>query len=126
MAASKFRRAAGALVGQPLVELQSIEQLKAAPGSTASPILDISEQERLAIIRDSLDRHYRNQLDQPIPALGNKSPRAVARKWPITTTPASFNWRAPKWSRAKRSWCALKFETRCRVSSLLGVIRIYR
>jgi hypothetical protein len=67
------------LVGQPLVELQSIEQLKAAPGSTASPILDISEQERLAIIRDSLDRHYRNQLDQPIPALGNKSPRAVAR-----------------------------------------------
>jgi hypothetical protein len=69
----------GALVGQPLVELQSIEQLKAVPGSTASPILDISEQERLAIIRDSLDRHYRNQLDQPIPALGNKSPRAVAR-----------------------------------------------
>jgi hypothetical protein len=69
----------GGLVGQPLVELQSIEQLKAAPGSTASPILDISEQERLAIIRDSLDRHYRNQLDQPIPALGNKSPRAVAR-----------------------------------------------
>jgi hypothetical protein len=69
----------GGLVGQPLVEMQSIEQLKAAPGSTASPMLDISEQERLAIIRDSLDRHYRNQLDQPIPALGNKSPRAAAR-----------------------------------------------
>ena len=69
----------GGLVGQPLVEMQSIEQLKAAPGSTAPPTPDISEQERLAILRDSMDRHYRNLLDQPIPALGNKSPRAAAK-----------------------------------------------
>jgi hypothetical protein len=67
------------LVGQPLVEMQSIEQLKAARGSTAPPMPDISEQERLAILRDSMDRHYRNLLDQPIPALDNKSPRAAAK-----------------------------------------------
>jgi uncharacterized protein (DUF2384 family) len=31
------------------------------------------------IIHDGLDRHYRDLLDQPVPALGNKSPRAAAR-----------------------------------------------
>lgn len=40
---------------------------------------NMSEEERRAIIHASLDRHYRNLLDQPIPVLGNKSPRAAAR-----------------------------------------------
>jgi hypothetical protein len=39
----------------------------------------MSEEERSAILHDSLDRHYRNLLDQPIPILGNKSPRAAVR-----------------------------------------------
>ena len=39
---------------------------------------DIPEEERRTIIHSSLDRHYRNLLDQPIPMLGNKSPRAAA------------------------------------------------
>jgi hypothetical protein len=69
----------GGLVEKPLVEMQSIESLTAAPGSTAPPTPDISEEERSAIVRNSLDRHYRNLLDQPIPALGNKSPRAAIR-----------------------------------------------
>jgi hypothetical protein len=67
----------GGLVGRPMVEMQSIEHLKG--DSPASPMLDTSEQERAAIIRDSMDRHYRNLLDQPIPALGNKSPRLAVR-----------------------------------------------
>jgi hypothetical protein len=36
------------------------------------------EEERPTIIHSSLDRHYRNLLDQPIPMLGNKLPRAAA------------------------------------------------
>jgi hypothetical protein len=32
---------------------------------------DIPEEERRTIIHSSLDRHYRNLLDQPIPMLGN-------------------------------------------------------
>ena len=40
---------------------------------------NMSVEERRAIIHDSLDRHYRNMLDQPIPMLGNKSPRAAVR-----------------------------------------------
>ena len=41
--------------------------------------LDMSEMEGSAIIHDSLDWHYRDLLDQPIPMLGNKSPRAPVR-----------------------------------------------
>jgi hypothetical protein len=41
--------------------------------------LNLSEDERRAIIRDGLDRHYRDLLDQPIPALGNQSPRAAVK-----------------------------------------------
>jgi hypothetical protein len=67
----------GGLVGQPLVEMQSIEHLEG--DRTVSPVVDISQQERDAIIRESMDRHYRDVLDQPIPALGNKSPRLAVR-----------------------------------------------
>jgi hypothetical protein len=69
----------GGLVGQPLVEMQSIEQLMASQNAARPSKLDMSEEERSAILHDSLDRHYRNLLDQPIPVLGNKSPRAAVR-----------------------------------------------
>jgi hypothetical protein len=67
------------LVGQPLVEMQSVEQLKTSREDTAPQIPEMSEEERRAIIHGGLDRHYRSLLDQPIPTLGNKSPRAAAR-----------------------------------------------
>jgi hypothetical protein len=69
----------GGLVGQPLVEMQSIEQLMASQNAARPSKLDMSEEERSAIIHDSLDRHYRALLDQPVPMLGNKSPRAAVR-----------------------------------------------
>lgn len=69
----------GSLVGQPLVKMQSVEQLMASQNCTTPPTPNMSEEERHAIIHDSLDRHYRNLLDQPIPMLGNKSPRAAVR-----------------------------------------------
>lgn len=69
----------GSLVGQPLVKMQSVEQLISSQNCTTPPMPNMSEEERRAIIHDSLDRHYRNMLDQPIPMLGNKSPRAAVR-----------------------------------------------
>jgi hypothetical protein len=69
----------GGLVGQPLVEMQSIEQLRASQNAPLPSKLNMSEEERSAIIHDSLDRHYRDLLDQPMPMLGNKSPRAAVR-----------------------------------------------
>jgi len=48
-------------------------------GSGAPPRLNPSVEERRTIIHDGLDRHYRDLLDQPIPVLGNKSPRAAVK-----------------------------------------------
>jgi hypothetical protein len=67
------------LVAQPLVEIQTLEQYMATRDPAPPLGLNLSEQERRTIIHDSLDRHYRDLLDQPIPALGNESPRAAAR-----------------------------------------------
>jgi hypothetical protein len=41
--------------------------------------LDIPEEQHCAIIHDYLDRHYGEVLDQPVPMLGGKSPRAAVR-----------------------------------------------
>jgi hypothetical protein len=40
---------------------------------------ELSEDERRTIVHDSLNKHYRDLLDQPIPALGNRSPRAAVK-----------------------------------------------
>jgi hypothetical protein len=63
----------------PLVEIQTLEQRMATRDPAPTPNLNLSEEERRTIIHDGLDRHYRDLLDQPIPVLGNKSPRASVK-----------------------------------------------
>jgi hypothetical protein len=69
------------LVGTPLVERQTLEQAfsehRDHESSSAVPKLPPDEQR--IIIHDAMDRHYRAQLDQPVPALGNISPRKAAK-----------------------------------------------
>ena len=67
------------LVVQPLVEVQTLEQCMATRDPAPPPRLNLSSEERRTIIHDGLDRHYRDLLDQPIPVLGNKSPRAAVK-----------------------------------------------
>jgi hypothetical protein len=67
------------LLAQPLVEIQTLEQCTATRDSPPAAKLNLSEDERRVIIHEGLDRHYRDLLDQPIPALGNKSPRASVK-----------------------------------------------
>ena len=67
------------LLVQPLVEVQTLEQCMATRDPAPPPRLTLSVEERRTIIHDGLDRHYRDLLDQPIPALGNKSPRAAVK-----------------------------------------------
>src|SRR5262249_37497921 len=67
------------LVGQPLVEIQTLEQCMATRKFAPPPRLNLSPQERRIIIHNGLDRHYRGLLDQAIPVLGNKSPRAAVK-----------------------------------------------
>jgi hypothetical protein len=68
------------LVGEPLVEMQTLNQVVASrPDSLPLVEPNLTEDERRTIIHQSLDRHYRDMLDQPVPILGNKSPHAAAK-----------------------------------------------
>lgn len=68
-------------VGEPLVETQTVDDLVAsqpAGGAKQRP-LGLSPEDERAAIHETLDRHYTKLLDEPIPILGNKTPRAAAR-----------------------------------------------
>ena len=70
----------GGLIGQPLVEMQTVEQLLASRDTRPSPPpADLSPKEQEAIVHATLDKHYRDMLDEPIPMLGNISPRTAAK-----------------------------------------------
>ncbi len=69
----------GECVGKPLVVTESVDQMLASYDTDLRQRVDISEQEQSAIIHETMDRHYRDTLDQPVPALGNKSPRAAVK-----------------------------------------------
>jgi hypothetical protein len=67
-------------VGEPVVESSRLAELMtrrppADEGASSSPLS--SDQER-AFAHETLERHYRTLLDQPVPMLGNVSPRAAA------------------------------------------------
>ncbi|SDL97420.1 hypothetical protein [Aliiruegeria lutimaris] len=67
----------GDLVKPSLTSIRTVEQeLEEREEAPADEIpLDIARQ----IVHEHLDRHYRDTLDQPIPALGGKTPRQAAR-----------------------------------------------
>jgi hypothetical protein len=68
------------LVGSPLVEIQALDQVMNSHKNPSPPLeLNLTEDERRAVVHESLNRHYREMLDQPAPILGNKSPRAAAK-----------------------------------------------
>jgi len=69
----------GERVGQPSVESQTMEQMLLSRDSNEPEQLHLSEEEHCTIIHETLDRHYRETLDEPVPMLGNKSPRAAVK-----------------------------------------------
>ena len=71
----------GKLVGEPLVERQALAQIMAdrVADRTAAVTSAIPPEEERRIIHENLDRHYRKQLDEPIPMLGNVTPRKAAK-----------------------------------------------
>jgi hypothetical protein len=68
----------GGRVRQPSLKTETVEQLIASARAEPQQ-LDIPEEESCVIAHDYLDRHYRDVLDQPVPMLGGKSPRAAVR-----------------------------------------------
>jgi hypothetical protein len=69
-----FAERLGRLVRQPLTEMQSLDQIKADTSGRQAAPADLSPEEQRVIVHNSLDQHYRQVLDQPVPMLGNKSP----------------------------------------------------
>ena len=73
--------AAGDLLRAPLTTIRTVEQMRAdqrrdRPSDAADEIPpEIARQ----LMRDHLDKHYRETLDAPIPALRGKSPRQAVR-----------------------------------------------
>lgn len=66
------------LVGSPLTERTDLEQMLASERPPRPPTGMSPEQQR-AIVHQGLDDHYRRVLDEPIPVLGNRSPRQAAK-----------------------------------------------
>lgn len=72
----------GALVGTPLTSHEDpAARLESGPGEPgAGPEeLGIPPEEMEAVIGTLLEQHYRKVLDEPVPMLGNRSPRAAVK-----------------------------------------------
>ncbi|MGD2113356.1 MAG: hypothetical protein PVI50_08220 [Gammaproteobacteria bacterium] len=73
------------LIGPALSSLQTPEQLleerdaRRQDAGAREPADAIDPDIAAEIIHNTLDQHYRRVLDEPIPALGNKTPRQCAR-----------------------------------------------
>ncbi|MCI0753574.1 hypothetical protein [Teichococcus vastitatis] len=69
------------LVRPPLMERQDLDRMlveQHAPGQEP-PFSGLSPEQEREIIQQQLEEHYRGLLDEPIPPLGNVSPRRAAR-----------------------------------------------
>jgi len=73
--------AAGDLVKSPLTTIRTVEQLMAEREARPVPSAadEIPPQIARQITHDYMDKHYRETLDAPVPALGDKSPRQAVR-----------------------------------------------
>ena len=69
----------GDLVGLPLTEIQTLQQLQAAGAKSPPPPLDIPPDEVRALVHDMLDKQYRATLDEPVGMLDGKTPRQAVR-----------------------------------------------
>ena len=66
-------------VRAPLTERADLGQMMARQKGEALPPSGVSPEEERAVILQTLDGHCRRTLDDRIPMLGNRTPRAAAR-----------------------------------------------
>lgn len=76
--------ALGDLVGMPLAQIMTPEQLLAEHAAHPGPSghrepSGLSPEEELQFLSEALHRHYQQILDEEIPALGDQTPRQAAR-----------------------------------------------
>jgi hypothetical protein len=73
--------AIGPFVEEPVVESKTVAEMMASrPADEGrAPSSGLPPDEERAIIHETLERHYRGLLDEPVPMLGNVSPRKAAK-----------------------------------------------
>ena len=72
---------AGGLVGPALTEIETLEQAMARRDGDVhqDKASDLPAELQTKLVHEALTDHYRNTLDEPIPALGDLSPRGAAK-----------------------------------------------
>ncbi len=76
-----LQKALGDLVRVPLTEISTVAQVMAdeSEHDPADAVADIPAEIAEQAIHQLLDRQYRETLEQPVPMLGNKTPRQAAK-----------------------------------------------
>jgi hypothetical protein len=69
------------LLKSPLTAIRTVEQMMVERSGDRErrDSEDIPPEIARQILHDHIDRHYRDTLDQPVPALGGKTPRQAVR-----------------------------------------------
>lgn len=76
-----IRNALGHLVGAPLTEIRTVEQMmtEQPPRNRGEATSDIPPEIAKQVVHEFMDRQYRETLDQPVGMLGNKTPRQAVK-----------------------------------------------
>lgn len=74
-----LRAALGDLVAAPLTQIQTVEQMMAQQRNRPPSTSEVPPEIQTKLIHATLDKQYRALLEQPVPMLGNLTPRAAAR-----------------------------------------------
>jgi hypothetical protein len=69
----------GSMVGKPLTEIETVEQAMRNQGPSEREESPVSLEIATQIIHQTMDRHYRETLDQPVGALNDQTPREAAK-----------------------------------------------
>jgi hypothetical protein len=75
-----LRPVLGELVGAPLTEIQTLDQLRAAGTQTAPAAPDIPPEQLREIVHGLMDKQYQATLDQPVGMLDGLTPRQAVRR----------------------------------------------
>src|SRR5271170_6404680 len=78
-AIAMLRAALGGLVAGPLTQIQTVEQMMAQQRNPPRSASEIPPEIQTKLVHAALDKQYRTLLEQPVPMLGNLTPRAAAR-----------------------------------------------
>ncbi len=71
----------GPFVGEPVLESQTLAEMSASrpAGDESAASSSLSADEERSVVHQMIGHHYRALLDQPVPMLGNVSPRTAAK-----------------------------------------------